>query len=387
MGWHHAQAKWYTYAAEETVEQGSAVEKKMQDIIRFYTQTSHGFHFTIYFPIGPCEETSSTWGAREGRRADSRASRLGARNRTPRGGRAGSRAFLLTPSAFPLDFWQRRYIYSSVGYMYCLCIGFIAGKLPQSHSAKKSEGCAQLRLTHLGRRHQCYTLLAFLQRMCTVAAPPAQAPQTSSLMLLQARKTSAYHAPTYRTSVLPRGRGSSQSGLLESPGPAGRPRYGPNVRGAMLHFPNSKSCIHAHVWRVCRFFGVHCRKQLQRGALLKAAFCLSPKKYNTNVTAASAHWCFSCIYTRMPVHGRSHICCRATCWAPTCGRPCGWSSKTACPPRRKMSDPSGASCLCRAGWDPDQVRGTCGISCSSSPCFDISNCFQNCSGSTQGKYV
>ena len=120
MGWHHAQAKWYTYAAEETVEQGSAVEKKMQDIIRFYTQTSHGFHFTIYFPIGPCEETSSTWGAREGRRADSRASRLGARNRTPRGGRAGSRAFLLTPSAFPLDFWQRRYIYIFFGRVYVL---------------------------------------------------------------------------------------------------------------------------------------------------------------------------------------------------------------------------------------------------------------------------
>ena len=133
------------------------------------------------------------------------------------------------------------------------------------------------------------SLLAFLQRMCIVPAPPAQAPQTSSLMLLQARKTSAYHAPTYRTSVLPRGRGSSQSGLLESPGPAGRPRYGPNVRGAMLHFPNSNSCIHAHVWRVCRFFGVHCRKQLQRGALLKAAFCLSPKKTTTekNITQTS----------------------------------------------------------------------------------------------------
>ena len=137
------------------------------------------------------------------------------------------------------------------------------------------------------------SLLAFLQRVCIAPAPPAQAPQTSSLMLLQARKTSAYHAPTYRTSVLPGGRGSSQSGLLESPGPAGRPRYRPNVRGAMLHFPNSNSCIHAHVWRVCRFFGVHCRKQLQRGALLKAAFCLSPKKYNTNVTAASGTCCNS----------------------------------------------------------------------------------------------
>ena len=146
------------------MEQGSAVEKKMQDIIRFYTQTSHRFHFTIYFPIGPCEETSSWWGAREGRRADSRASRRGARFRAPALGRAkshasrwarrstrlevgaqfrapgrrraGSRAFLLTPSAFPLDFWQCRYIF--FGRVYVLFMYRVYCREATSHTAQRN---------------------------------------------------------------------------------------------------------------------------------------------------------------------------------------------------------------------------------------------------------
>ena len=97
------------------------------------------------------------------------------------------------------------------------------------------------------------SLLAFLQRLCKVPAPPAQAPQTSSLMLLQARKTSAYHAPTYRTSVLPRGRGSSQVACskvqdLQDGRVTGLMYAGPCFISPTD--PNSNSCIHAHVWRV-----------------------------------------------------------------------------------------------------------------------------------------
>ena len=93
---------------------GKRSRKKMQDIIRFYTQTSHGFHFTIYFPIGPCEETSQGGErAKEGARIrappvearDFARLLLGARNRAPRGRRAGPRAWR----------WARRFARLGVG--------------------------------------------------------------------------------------------------------------------------------------------------------------------------------------------------------------------------------------------------------------------------------
>ena len=63
-------------------------------------------------------------------------SRVGARNRTPRGGRAGSRAFLLTPSAFPLDFWQRRYIF--FGRVYVLFMYRVYCREATSHTAQRN---------------------------------------------------------------------------------------------------------------------------------------------------------------------------------------------------------------------------------------------------------
>ena len=111
------------------MEQGSAVEKKMQDIIPFYTQTSHGFHFIKYFPIGSTRRKARGFARLPSRRAISCACswareiarlEVGAPVRAPGRRRAGSRAFLLTPSAFPLDFWQRRYIFFGRVYVYCL---------------------------------------------------------------------------------------------------------------------------------------------------------------------------------------------------------------------------------------------------------------------------
>ena len=132
------------------------------------THRPHGTHTQqrgqIYFPIGPCEETSSWWGAREGRRADSRASRRGAQFRAPALGRAkshasrwarlsarlevgapfrapgrrraGSRAFLLTPSACSLDFWQRRYIF--FGRVYVLFMYRVLCREATSHTAQRN---------------------------------------------------------------------------------------------------------------------------------------------------------------------------------------------------------------------------------------------------------
>ena len=61
---------------------------------------------------------------------------VGAPVRAPGRRHAGSRAFLLTPSAFPLDFWQRRYIF--FGRVYVLFMYRVYCREATSHTAQRN---------------------------------------------------------------------------------------------------------------------------------------------------------------------------------------------------------------------------------------------------------